>query len=124
MFTTRHVSIVLGFVLTLMGLFGLFMPNSLVGVSGMIKTNMIHDLVHLITGGLLLYGSYIAVGKEASLVKMVGVIYLVLTVLGFVMGGTSILGLIEVSETGKIFNTIITVLMLGVTLGKSDKITA
>lgn len=124
MFTSRKLCVVLGFLLTLFGVLGLFVPNGLIGTEGLIKTNTMHSLVHLITGGLFLYGAYLVKGSETTLVKIVGLVYLVLTVLGFMSKDTSILGLIEVNDMGKYLNTLLSVILLVVGFGKDEKVTA
>jgi hypothetical protein len=93
----KKVSLVLGVVFVLVGLLG-FVPNPLVGEGGFFHTDLVHNLVHLIIGIVLL----VMMSKPAAglTVKVVGIVYLVVAILGFLMVGSEtgkLLGLIEVN---------------------------
>ncbi|MBP7804799.1 MAG: DUF4383 domain-containing protein [Candidatus Pacebacteria bacterium] len=90
---------VFGVVFVLVGILGFF-GNPIVGAEGYFHADMMHNIVHIVLGLVLfLFG-----GKEESAgtwLKIVGVVYLLVAVLGFVM----VPGL-EMGETGKLLNLI------------------
>ncbi len=90
---------VFGVVFLLVGALG-FVSNPIVGMMGMFHTNMAHNLVHLLIGVVLLLMAKTE-EKAAMWLKIVGVVYLLVAVLGFMMttaGGTAnLLGLVEVN---------------------------
>jgi hypothetical protein len=76
---------VLGVVLLLVGLLGLVLGNEL--FLGILNIDILEDVVHLITGGIY---SYIGFGRvdlatARNVVLALGVIYLVVGILGFVV---------------------------------------
>ncbi|MBV8799317.1 MAG: DUF4383 domain-containing protein [Alphaproteobacteria bacterium] len=81
--TARNVAFVLGVVFLIVGVLG-FAPNPIVGPTGFFVTNTMHNLVHIISGIFLLLGAYTALGPSTAL-KIVGIVYALVAVLGFVM---------------------------------------
>jgi Domain of unknown function (DUF4383) len=79
----RNVAFVLGVVLLIVGVLG-YVPNPIVGPAGFFVTNSLHNLVHIISGILLLIGVYTALGPSLAL-KILGIVYAIVAVLGFVM---------------------------------------
>ena len=76
---------VLGVVLLLVGLLGLVLGNEL--FLGILNIDLLEDVVHLITGGIY---SYVGFGRTdaataRNVVLALGVIYLVVGILGFVV---------------------------------------
>ncbi|MGE5541150.1 MAG: DUF4383 domain-containing protein [Bacillota bacterium] len=80
----KTLAIVFGIVLVIVGVLG-FVPNTLVGAGDTFATNLAHDLVHLVTGIILLAVAFMASGKSGLWLKILGVVYLVLAVVGFVL---------------------------------------
>ena len=76
---------VLGVVLILVGLVGLVLGDQV--FLGILNIDIVEDIVHLLTGGLLAYVGFsgVDVGSARNLVLALGVIYLVVGILGFVM---------------------------------------
>ena len=91
----KTLAIVFGVVFVLVGILG-FMDNPLVGMDGLFQTDTLHDLVHLIIGVALLIVAFTAPAKSAGALKLFGIIYLVLAVLGFltIADGGELLGLV------------------------------
>lgn len=80
--TTRLFQ-VLGVVLILVGLLG-FVNNPILGL---FTVNVIHNLIHIITGAILLWAAMpggITLGMTA---RVLGVVYAIVTVLGFAAPG-------------------------------------
>ena len=81
----RTYAQILGAVLLLIGVVGLVVGNEV--VLGILNTDIVEDIVHLITGGLLAYVGFGRVDQALirTVVGVLGVIYLVVGVLGFVV---------------------------------------
>lgn len=79
-FTHRLVAQVLGAVLVLVGLLG-FVNDPVLGV---FDTNMAHNLVHLLSGAVLLGAAYYKNGSMARQANItLGVVYLLVTIVGY-----------------------------------------
>jgi hypothetical protein len=76
---------IIGVVLILVGLVGLVVGDQV--WLGILNVDILEDVVHLITGGLLAYVGFGRVDQELTrtVVGVLGVIYLVVGVLGFVV---------------------------------------
>ena len=81
----RTYAQILGVVLLLIGVVGLVLGNEV--VLGILNTDIVEDIVHLITGGLLAYVGFGRVDQALirTVVGVLGIIYLVVGVLGFVV---------------------------------------
>ncbi len=81
----RTYAQILGAVLLLIGVVGLVLGNEV--VLGILNTDIVEDIVHLITGGLLAYVGFGRVDQALirTVVGVLGVLYLVVGVLGFVV---------------------------------------
>jgi hypothetical protein len=76
---------ILGVVLILVGLLGLVLGDKV--WLGILNIDIVEDIVHLATGGLLAYVGFSGMDLSAarSLVLALGVVYLVVGILGFVV---------------------------------------
>ena len=92
----KTAALVLGIVFVAVGILGFF-PNPLVSPTGLFAVNTAHNLVHLISGVVLLAGVYSALGAALAL-KIIGVIYALVAILGLVLGGPMLLGLVAVNH--------------------------
>ena len=94
----KTLAIVFGIVFVLVGVLG-FMDTGLVGEMGLFQTNALHDIVHLLFGLILLVVAFTAPMKSGMWLKTLGIIYLVLAVLGFLMipAGGDLLGLVTMN---------------------------
>ena len=81
----RTYAQILGVVLLVIGVVGLVVGNQT--LLGILNTDIFEDIVHLITGGLLAYVGFGRVDQALTrtVVGVLGVIYLVVGVLGFVV---------------------------------------
>jgi hypothetical protein len=96
----RTAAFVLGIVFLIVGVVG-YIPNPLVGhmadgSPALFAANNMHNLVHIISGIVLLIGVYTALTPSLAL-KIVGVVYALVAVLGFIMPGGMMLGMIEMN---------------------------
>jgi hypothetical protein len=87
----RTAAFVLGVVFLIVGVLG-YLPNPIVGPTGIFVTNSMHNLVHIISGIFLLLGVYTALTPGLAL-KILGVVYAIVAILGFVMlkGGDGVM---------------------------------
>lgn len=122
----KKVSLILGVVFVLVGLLG-FVPNPLVGEGGFFHTDLVHNLVHLIIGIVLL----VMMSKPAAglTVKVVGIVYLVVAILGFLMVGSEtgkLIGLIEVNGADNWLHLVlgVVIVILGWTVCKGSSSSA
>ena len=81
----RTYAQILGVVLLLVGVVGLVLGERL--FLGILNIDIVEDVVHLLTGGLLAYVGFGRVdeGLARTLVGVLGVIYLVVGILGFIV---------------------------------------
>jgi hypothetical protein len=106
----KKSALVIGIVFILVGILG-FIPNGIVGAGALFETDALHNIIHLIFGLILLFVALKAAQKAAGTLKVVGVIYLLLAVIGFVQGDT-IIGLVPVNAADNWLH-----LVLGVVIG-------
>ena len=80
----RRYAQVVGVVIILLGLVGLALGDQQLG--GALNIDLVEDLVHLVTGGLLAYVGFarVAPGLRRNVVGGLGVLYLLVGLLGFV----------------------------------------
>ena len=109
----KMLAIVFGVVFVLVGILG-WVPNPIVGMGALFDTNMVHDLVHLVFGLILLAVAF-ALPKHASLaLKVLGVVYLLIAVLGFMLvpDGGLLLGLVHTNMADHLLHVVLGVVLL------------
>jgi hypothetical protein len=84
----KKIGMLLGVILLIVGVLG-FIPGGLgiVGPDGVFATNMLHDLVHLVTGLIFIIVAAKSAGSVGTAFKVFGVIYVLVALLGFFMAG-------------------------------------
>ncbi len=109
----KTIAIIFGVVFVLVGILG-FVPNPLVGAGALFDTNHAHDLVHLVFGIILLVVAFMAPAKSALWLKILGVVYLVIAVLGFVLvpQGGLLLGLVETNDADHWLHVVLGVVLI------------
>ncbi len=109
----KTIAIVFGIVFVLVGLLG-FVPNPIVGGTGLFVTDTLHNLVHLIIGIVLLIVAYSAPAKSALWLKIFGIVYLLLVVLGFLLipGGGELLGIVTMNTADHWLHVVLGVVLL------------
>lgn len=80
----RQYAQVVGVIVILIGVVGLALGDQSLG--GALNIDIIEDLVHLVTGGLMAYVGFARVdsGLQRNVVGGIGVLYLLVGLLGFV----------------------------------------
>lgn len=77
----KMVAMIAGAVLALVGILGFFNDP----VLGMFEVNAVHNVVHLLSGGVLLAAAFIDGGRNSRMSLLVlGVVYALVAILGFV----------------------------------------
>jgi hypothetical protein len=112
---TKTVLYVLGAVFIIVGLLG-FINDP---VLGLFEVNTLHNLIHLASGVLALIFAGMAESQAKTFAVVLGVVYALVTILGFLLGG-NILGLMHVNMADNILHLVLTVVLLAVGLTKSS----
>src|SRR6266404_4349629 len=114
---------IFGVVFVLVGLLG-FVPNPIVSDMGLFHTDMIHNLVHIISGIIFLWVAMSMPMRAAMTLKVFGVVYLLVAVLGFLMtsaGATSeVLGFISVDGADNWLHLVLGLVIFAAGFAKSD----
>jgi hypothetical protein len=106
--TARIAAIVVGVVLILAGLLGFF-NNPVLGI---FATNAANNIIHIVAGVVLLAGAFSTFGAGMAL-KIIGVIYAIIAILGFFMvSNEMLLGFIAVNTAGQWLHVVLAVVML------------
>ena len=106
--TARNVAIVLGVILVLVGLLG-FVNNPL--VLGIFAVNPLHNVVHIVTGAVLLIGAYSSLGSSLAL-KIIGVVYAIVAIIGFFMVTDGMMLGVAMNEADKWLHVVLAVVIL------------
>lgn len=103
-----------GAVFVVVGVLG-WIPNPIVGPGAMFETNFAHDLVHLLVGAAFLWVAFMAVDKAALAFKVLGGVYLLVALLGFVLvpAGGSLLGFIATNAADHWLHVVLGAAILG-----------
>jgi len=107
--TTKTAAIVLGVIFLIVGGLG-YVPNPIVGENGIFVVNQAHNLVHLASGVVLLLGAFMNLGGLA--LKVLGLVYAAVAVLGFVMTGDMLLGVIHINQADRLLHVALAVVLL------------
>jgi uncharacterized membrane protein len=103
-------AIILGIILVIAGVIG-FVPNPLANGSGAVFTvNAAHNLVHIVSGLFLLVGAYTGLGSATAL-RILGIVYVVVAILGF-LSGDMILGVISNSSADNWLHVVLAIVLL------------
>ena len=80
----RQYAQVVGIVIVLLGVAGLLLGDQ--SLLGVLNIDIVEDIVHLVTGGLMAYGGFAQrdIGLVRNVVGGLGVVYLLVGVLGFI----------------------------------------
>jgi hypothetical protein len=99
---TKTASLVIGLVFLAVGLLG-FVPNPIVGNShdAIFHADTVHNMVHIISGVLFVLVALAAPARAGLFLKVFGIVYLLLGIIGFVTigdsGTTKLLGFLHVN---------------------------
>lgn len=77
----KTFSLIFGIILILLGLFG-FTSNSLIGANAMFAADLVHNLIHLVLGGILLVVAFWASENSIFWLKVIGAVTFLLGLIG------------------------------------------
>lgn len=107
----RMVAMILGGILLLVGLLG-FVNDPVLGI---FETSLMHNLIHVITGAILLAAAFMNNGRNARTVNLVlGVIYLLVTLVGFVAPGVLEAMGVQVNPADHFLHLLLGIVLTGV----------
>ncbi len=107
---TTKISKILGVIFILVGLLGL-VSNPIVGSGAIFHTNLMHNLVHLLIGAILLWASTSA-HKAGKWMKILGAVYLLVAILGFISSSGMVLGIVEVNTADNWLHVVLGLVLL------------
>src|SRR5438270_2512043 len=115
---TRMAATVLGVILVIAGIIG-FIPNPIAYGEGAIFTvNAAHNVVHIVSGLFLLAGAYAGLGSAMAL-RILGIVYVVVAILGFI-SGDMILGFISNNAGDDWLHVVLAMVLLAAVFGLSQ----
>jgi len=118
----KTTSLVFGIVFVLVAVLGMIgTPIVGPGEGALFHTNTAHDVIHLLVGLVFLAVAWFAVDKASLALKVVGVVYLLVALLGFTMD-SPVLGFIDVNAADNWLHVVlgVVILWLGVSASKKD----
>ena len=98
--TSKNVSAVFGIAFLAAGILGFF-PNPLVSTDGIFEVNFMHNLVHVLTGAVFLFGASRPEHVARITLQSVGIAYVGVSILGFLTEGSMLLGLVHINEADR-----------------------
>ena len=118
---TKNITVALGIVFILVGILG-FIPNPIVGSSGIFETDLGHDLVHLVAGAVLLFAGLQSEALARLGLQAFGAVYLLVGLIGFAVvdstvGHGSLLGLIHLNSADNWLHIVLGVVLIGLGFG-------
>ena len=110
---SKTLAIVFGIVFVVVGLLG-FVSNPLVGMNGIFETNTLHNLVHLVIGLILLAVAIWSPMQSSLWLKIMGFVYLVIAILGFLLisGSGDLLGLVTINTADNWLHVVLAIVLL------------
>lgn len=96
---------IIGIIVALAGIIGFF-NNPVIGI---LETNTIQNVVYIILGLLILMST---MKGHMMVTKIIGIIFAVLGILGFVLSGDTVIGLVESTTNVNSFNLIVGIIVL------------
>lgn len=101
--SAKNAALLLGAVLTVVGILGFVMPSPLLGI---FATDTNHNIVHLLSGVIGLWCAMSSPSASKTFLMVFGVVYALVAVLGFVTA-SPLLGLITVNSADNWLHVVI-----------------
>jgi hypothetical protein len=116
--SAKMAATVIGIVFVAVGLLG-FVNNP---VLGLFAVDTIHNLIHILSGVVLLAGAYSSLGSSMAL-KIVGIVYGIVAILGFFLVNDAgmLLGIFVVNTADKWLHVVLAVVILIAAFGLPDE---
>ena len=109
----KRLTLIFGIIFILVGFLG-FLPNPIVGGGAIFAADAGHDMVHILTGIVLLAFAFLKPQSSLKSLKVFGILYLILTVFGFILipTGGSLFGLVLLNSADHFLNLVIGVVLI------------
>lgn len=111
---TKNLLYVIGAVFILIGLLG-FVNDPILGI---FEVNPMHNIVHLVSGILAVVFAGKPEAQARKFALILGIVYALVTILGFIQGEGDLLGLVEINNADNYLHVLLTVVLLAIGLGK------
>jgi hypothetical protein len=109
--SSRTAAFILGGTFILVSILG-FVPNPLVSPDGLFVVNAHHNMVHLLTGLLILSGPLFLKGREHIMLIAAGVLYGIVGIMGFVTGTNMLLGMVAINMADNYLHVLLAVVLI------------
>jgi hypothetical protein len=106
----RTAANILGAVFIIVGILGFF-PNPLVSPTGLFAVNAAHNLIHILSGAVILAFAHTGPGASLGL-KIVGAVYALVAVLGLILHGDMLLGIVRVNGADHALHVVLAIVIL------------
>ena len=110
----RTYALIIGWLLTAVGIVGFFFPAGL--LLGVLEVNVLHNIVHVVTGLVALFFGYYMTGHYSrTFDQWLGIVYAIITVVGVAtagLGAASILGILPVNLADNVLHLAVAVTAL------------
>jgi hypothetical protein len=108
MMMVQQAALWFGVVLLIVGVLG-FVPGITVDnyLLGIFHVNAIHNIIHLVSGALLVWASKSGEALSQRVFQVFGVVYALVALLGFVYGDDYVLGLVSNNMADSILHLVI-----------------
>lgn len=108
----KTVGIILGIVFIIIGVLG-YISNPIVGAGSLFETDGVHNIIHILSGIIILALAAKGEMKAKLAFKIFGIVYLVVAVLGFVGASSgSIFNLIAINAADNWLHVVLGILMV------------
>lgn len=111
----KKLAVLLGIVFIIVGALG-YVANPIVGDGAYFHTDSVHNIVHLVAGAILLLAGLASGGVASLWLKIVGLVYLLVAILGFfaidATGAGSVLGFLTVNAADNWLHLVLAVVIL------------
>lgn len=101
----KMVLYIIGIIVALAGIIGFF-NNPIIGI---LETNTIQNVVYIILGLMIMMST---MKGHTMITKIIGLIFAILGILGFVLSGDTVFGIVESTTNVNSFNLIVGVILL------------
>lgn len=110
----------LGFAYT--GFSGFVDTNTNDAILGLFEVNVLHNIAHLLIGGLLLFAALQGVSAAKGANTLVGAVYLLLGLLGFFIAGDNDLNILSLNQPDNFLHLASAAVLLGVGLTQDKNV--